>query len=164
MRVLEAKSQRNWHADWSLACDAVVLTKWIQIWNLRFAREVCRGQVALCIMWTAWHSNGILLPRFTPSYNHLPNFHLPHLTLNDKVISGYPEYPQRTHLPPRYPKLPTDNAIYFFRGSSVSSVIRLLAGQPRFDSRQGQGFFFIATPSRPALGFTHPPAKWKLGS
>jgi hypothetical protein len=37
------------------------------------------------------------------------------------------------------------------RGSSVSIVIRLRAGRPGFDSHQGQGNFFLATASRPAL-------------
>jgi hypothetical protein len=37
------------------------------------------------------------------------------------------------------------------RGSSVNIVTGLRVGRPGFDSRQGRGFFLLATVSRPAL-------------
>jgi hypothetical protein len=45
-------------------------------------------------------------------------------------------------------------------GSSVSIVTRLRNGRPAFDSRQGQGFSFFATASRPALGPTQTLIQW----
>jgi len=39
----------------------------------------------------------------------------------------------------------------------VSTVTRLWAGQPRFDSPQGQVIFLFAAPFRPALGPNQPP-------
>jgi hypothetical protein len=50
------------------------------------------------------------------------------------------------------------------RYSSVSTVTRLRAGRPEFDSRQGQGFPLFATVSIPALGPTQTPIQWVPGS
>jgi hypothetical protein len=49
------------------------------------------------------------------------------------------------------------------RGSSVSIVTRLWAGRPGFNSRQGQGYFLIATTARPALEPTQTRIQWVLG-
>jgi hypothetical protein len=44
-------------------------------------------------------------------------------------------------------------------GISVTTVTRLRAGRPAFDSQQGQQFFLFATASRRALGPTQPPVQ-----
>jgi hypothetical protein len=48
------------------------------------------------------------------------------------------------------------------RDSLVSTVTRLRARWPEFDSRQEQGLFLFAATSRPALGLTQPPVQWVL--
>jgi len=47
---------------------------------------------------------------------------------------------------------------------SVSIVTSLRWGGPVFGFRQGQGFFLLATASRPALGPTQPPLIWASGA
>jgi hypothetical protein len=47
--------------------------------------------------------------------------------------------------------------------NSVTIMIRIRAGLPEPDSRQGQGFFLV-TASRPALGPTQPPTHWVSGA
>jgi hypothetical protein len=44
--------------------------------------------------------------------------------------------------------------------SSLSTVTRLRAGLPRFDSRRGQELFVFVNASRPALVATHPSIQW----
>jgi len=46
----------------------------------------------------------------------------------------------------------------------LSIVIRLRAGRPVFDSRQGLGSFLLATASKPSLGRIQPPIQWGIGS
>jgi hypothetical protein len=48
-----------------------------------------------------------------------------------------------------------DGCVYL--NNSVNIVTRLRAGQPGFDSRQGQDIFLLATASGPTLGPTQPP-------
>jgi len=50
------------------------------------------------------------------------------------------------------------------RHSSVNIVARLRAGRPEFDSRQGLGYYFLATESRPTLRPTQSPIKWVRGT
>jgi uncharacterized protein CbrC (UPF0167 family) len=49
------------------------------------------------------------------------------------------------------------------QGSSVSVVIRLLAGHPGFNSWQGQEFFSHCHHVKTALGPTQPPIIWIMG-
>jgi hypothetical protein len=54
---------------------------------------------------------------------------------------------------------------YLWVGSSSFSIVtRLRAGQPGFDSRQGQRIFLLVTASRPALGRAQPPIQWLPGA
>jgi hypothetical protein len=48
--------------------------------------------------------------------------------------------------------------------SAAGIVIRLRAGQPGFDSWQGQEIFLYATVSRLALGPTQPSIQWVSGA
>jgi hypothetical protein len=50
------------------------------------------------------------------------------------------------------------------RDSSVSTVTRLRAGLPGFDSGHGQRIFPFATTSKPALGFTQLLTQWVPGA
>jgi hypothetical protein len=48
------------------------------------------------------------------------------------------------------------------RYTTVSTVTRLRAGCPGFDSLQGQGIFLLATASRLTMGPIQPPFQWVL--
>jgi hypothetical protein len=52
--------------------------------------------------------------------------------------------------------------IIVYRDSSVSTVTKLRAGRPGFDSRQGQKILFV-TASRPVLVPIQPSIQWVLG-
>jgi hypothetical protein len=47
-----------------------------------------------------------------------------------------------------------------FTFTFIFTMTRLQAGRPAFDSRQGQGFFLLATGLRPAPGSTQSPIQW----
>jgi hypothetical protein len=53
-------------------------------------------------------------------------------------------------------------------GAEIAQSVQCLAtnwttGRSRFDRRQGQSIFPLASVSRPALGQTQPPVQWELG-
>jgi hypothetical protein len=50
------------------------------------------------------------------------------------------------------------------RDISVGIATRLRAGQPGFNSRQGQEILLISVVFRPALGPTQPPIQWVPGA
>jgi hypothetical protein len=52
--------------------------------------------------------------------------------------------------------------VYLRFGRSASTVTRQRVGRPGFDTRQGMGFFLLATASRPVLWPTQSPTQWVL--